>query len=311
MDAVVGDGDSDVSVFMGNGDGTFGPPTSYSTAAHVYDLAVGDFDVDGHDDIAACCSGTDRIYILCGDGSGGFTLHSSYDVVDCGGGSLVVADFDLNGADDVAIYSSSAPLRVLLNAGSGTPVHGSFSAAATAPGTVLLEWRVEALAGIRGFHVYRATSPDGPFARLTGDPLVADSHGSYEDATVWPETTFWYELRAVLTGGAEDAVGVRAVSATTPGRLLTALHLLGPNPFRSTTRLAFDVPDHAGAVSLAIYDVSGKLVRSLVRGEVERGRHPVVWDGKDDRGARVSSGVYFTRLVLGGDVRTAKLVVVR
>lgn len=68
-----------------------------------------------------------------------------------------------------------------------------------------------------------------------------------------------------------------------------------PNPFNPSTTIAFEV-DAAGHVDLSVYDSSGRLVRSLVSGELRSGRHTAVWDGRDDAGRSVASGVYFCKV---------------
>jgi flagellar hook assembly protein FlgD len=74
------------------------------------------------------------------------------------------------------------------------------------------------------------------------------------------------------------------------------LQAVMPNPFQARTVLAYDLA-RQGRVVLRIYDVSGRLVRSLVSGEVqEAGRHSVEWDGRDGAGAVTGAGLYFGRL---------------
>ena len=79
-----------------------------------------------------------------------------------------------------------------------------------------------------------------------------------------------------------------------------ALHQNAPNPFNPATELAFELPERAD-VELAVYDVSGRKVATLVEGAVEAGRHHVAWNGTDDAGRSVASGVYFFRLSRGGE----------
>jgi flagellar hook assembly protein FlgD len=67
-----------------------------------------------------------------------------------------------------------------------------------------------------------------------------------------------------------------------------------PNPFNATTKIDFRT--EGGDVNLAIYDITGSLVKTLVNGSLEAGSHSIVWDGKDNGGSDVSSGVYFYRL---------------
>ncbi len=73
-----------------------------------------------------------------------------------------------------------------------------------------------------------------------------------------------------------------------------AFRLVGntPNPFNPMTKIAFAVP-HEAQVSVRVYDVTGRLVRTLVDGTVEPGVHEVAWDGRSDHGESVGSGVYF------------------
>jgi len=72
-----------------------------------------------------------------------------------------------------------------------------------------------------------------------------------------------------------------------------------PNPFNPATEIRFDLAER-GSVRLEVYNVSGRLVRTLAKGEWNAGSHAVVWDGRDDDGAEVSSGVYFYRLQAAG-----------
>ena len=78
-----------------------------------------------------------------------------------------------------------------------------------------------------------------------------------------------------------------------------------PTPFQTRTAIAYDLP-RRGRVALRIFDISGRLVRSLVSGAVqEAGYHSIEWDGRDDAGTVAVPGLYFSRLEAGGasDVR--------
>ncbi len=65
-----------------------------------------------------------------------------------------------------------------------------------------------------------------------------------------------------------------------------------PNPFRQRTTVTFALPARSLS-SVRVYDVAGRLVRTLVEGHLDAGPHEIVWDGTDDAGRRVASGVYF------------------
>ncbi|MCL4708988.1 T9SS type A sorting domain-containing protein [bacterium] len=83
-----------------------------------------------------------------------------------------------------------------------------------------------------------------------------------------------------------------------------------PNPFNPSTKISFALPE-ASEVTLAIYNNSGQLVRMLISGQKAAGRHSVVWDAKDGRGATVASGVYLYMLKAGNFVAQRKLVLMK
>lgn len=73
-----------------------------------------------------------------------------------------------------------------------------------------------------------------------------------------------------------------------------------PNPARSATTLSVAMPQ-AGATSLEIYDISGRLVHTLVRGTLTPGQHQIDWEMRDDDGRLLRNGVYFAGLVVDGE----------
>jgi len=90
----------------------------------------------------------------------------------------------------------------------------------------------------------------------------------------------------------------------------SALHLPFPNPFNPQTVIRYDLPE-PGDVRLTIYDILGRVVRRLVEGKREGGYHRVTWDGRDDAGHPVASGVYLCRIVAGEYTSVRKMVLVR
>jgi flagellar hook assembly protein FlgD len=71
--------------------------------------------------------------------------------------------------------------------------------------------------------------------------------------------------------------------------------------------VAFDLPA-AGPASLEIFDVTGRRIRALVDGPLPAGSHALTWNGRDDHGSDVASGVYFVVLNAGGNTVRTKLV---
>jgi hypothetical protein len=84
-----------------------------------------------------------------------------------------------------------------------------------------------------------------------------------------------------------------------------------PNPFNPSTNIAFEVPDGGAQVSLQIYDVSGRLVRTLVDGYEPSGTRTVTWDGRNDEGQPMASGIYFSRMTAPEFSETTKMILVK
>jgi len=85
-----------------------------------------------------------------------------------------------------------------------------------------------------------------------------------------------------------------------------------PNPFNPSTTINYSVPEGASViVSLKVYDIRGRLVRTLADGSREPGTHTVLWDGTDESGQQASSGIYIYRLRAGDFVQTRKMVLLK
>jgi len=88
------------------------------------------------------------------------------------------------------------------------------------------------------------------------------------------------------------------------------LHQNAPNPFNPATSIPFSLAG-SGSVRLVIHDALGRTVRTLVNGPRAAGKHTVVWDGRDDSGREVSSGVYICRMRAGTFEKSIKMTFMR
>ncbi|MCX6133710.1 MAG: T9SS type A sorting domain-containing protein [Ignavibacteriales bacterium] len=88
------------------------------------------------------------------------------------------------------------------------------------------------------------------------------------------------------------------------------LHQNYPNPFNPTTTIQYDIP-HTGEVTIAIYDIQGRLIRSLANLTEQAGTHSVVWDARNDGGVNVSSGNYFCRVDFNHSFLVQKLLLLK
>ena len=110
-----------------------------------------------------------------------------------------------------------------------------------------------------------------------------------------------FVIGAVTTTGVGD----------TPVPESFALHANVPNPFNPITTIGYDVPAAGAQVNISVYDVAGRHVRTLIDEHRPAGVFSVPWNGEDDRGQRVASGVYFYRMRAGDFVETKKMVLLK
>lgn len=120
---------------------------------------------------------------------------------------------------------------------------------------------------------------------------VRDSQGH----TTWSNAIHTFILETGVAGGLPDEV---------------VLQQNYPNPFNESTTIRFGIPEPS-RVTVTIFDGQGRRVRRLVDGERERGYHPILWDGIDDRGGPVASGVYFVMMRSGTKKFVKRLVFLR
>jgi len=155
-----------------------------------------------------------------------------------------------------------------------------------------------------GYHVYRKVGSE-PWTRLTTNP---QNGISYLDQTIAFSNKFrgvWiqYHITTVVGGVESDPSQNRGMwgdplwrtaAQTTPLPEEFALHANVPNPFNPSTSIQYDLPEDS-RVTLVIYDLLGREVKSLVLGEVPAGYQIIRWNGTDATEKSVASGVYIYR----------------
>jgi hypothetical protein len=160
------------------------------------------------------------------------------------------------------------------------------------------------------FRIYRSETPG--FTPSPGDYVHGTTDSDWLD-TVPEGWKYYYKITAVDMGDNEsDPTGGTASAADGPSisdRL--ALYQNVPNPFNPTTVIRYDVPATVGKVTLRVYDVAGKLVRTLVDGVEKPGEKRVVWNGQNNHGNMVATGVYFYRMTAPGFTKTRKMVMLK
>jgi len=192
--------------------------------------------------------------------------------------------------------------------GGGVPVLFSrFGAEATESGA-RISWAMRSDEAMQSYTLFRRTGA-GAFAQVVSAPVVG-SNGTYLDRDVEAGQQYRYQLLIRTSQGDEFRSTVATVSIPAFDLTLGPNH---PNPFNPQTSIPYYLPASAGAVRvrLVVYDSAGHVVRVLVDESQSAGAHAAVWDGSNQDGSTVTSGLYFCVLQAGKEHRTQKMVLLK
>ena len=196
------------------------------------------------------------------------------------------------GPNQTVLHYLAAPVPTLI---------GSFVAAA-APFSVDLSWSVRDEASLSEFRIQRS---DGRATRAFR--AIAAASRSFRDDTVAPDADYEYILVAIDRDGSETYSP--PIRVTTSKAELT-LFPNAPNPFNPSTTIRYMLPSRE-RVRVTIYDVSGRLITTLVDRDQAAGSYDVEWKGLDAVGTRVSSGVYLVQIEAGKQSLSRKMVLLK
>jgi hypothetical protein len=335
--AVVNHDSRTFSVLLNNGDGTLSLSGTYPSGGFYTDpawLTGADFDADGDLDIAVVKNyfnlyfTASYVELFTNDGSGVFSPRETITLASTGTATTpIAADLDGDSDIDLAISGfviSSNKLSVLLNQGDGTfadPVgHSSAAGGRACAGDFDRDGDVD-------FAISKRAYGDAAYAVVlnNGDATFASAYTVYVGpdprGMTCGDFDFDTDLDIAVAIEGDDKVAVTSnnlnpttsVADQEPEVGITGLklHYTHPNPFGAMTRIAYDLPGPA-RVSIRVYDVSGRVIRTLRDGAShDAGQHAVNWNGRDGSGQRVAPGVYFCRIEADGTALTRRMVLLR
>jgi len=154
--------------------------------------------------------------------------------------------------------------------------------------------------------------------------LTAPPYVLHVDTQRLPDLGYFLFVTAISNDGSSNTIHFQHIIDNTGPSVPTSVNGRGtsempgtfvleqnyPNPFNPETAISYQLAA-ASDVEQAIFDLTGRRVRTLVRGQQNAGAHTVSWDGRDERGQAVASGVYFYRLVADGHVQVRRMVLLR
>ena len=174
---------------------------------------------------------------------------------------------------------------------------------------VTIRWSLLELDEDAGFRITRTSVHESTAPVIDDNPTLERVGLSfiYVDLDVDPGGAYEYLIEYSSEDGWQTLFESGTVSLpNVPFALLPNY----PNPFNPSTTITYSVAMH-GHVTLSIFDVSGKLVRTILNEEHVPGKYTIGWDGLNDQGHRAASGTYFCRLSAGKEAVTQKILLMR
>jgi len=199
------------------------------------------------------------------------------------------------------------------------PIPATLTASDSIQSQIEIHWVAVTHDNLLGYNVYRADWENGEFTKLNTTPL---QQLQYIDTGAPESTVVWYYVTAAFGNGVWTAesfasnidYGSRNVSSgiedtpQVPTDFFVSQNY--PNPFNPTTLITFGLPKD-GNIRVEVYNLLGQRVRTLLQGQEKAGYKTVKWDGKDDAGKGVSSGIYFYKVEAGNFHETKKMTLLR
>ncbi|MCB5287820.1 MAG: T9SS type A sorting domain-containing protein, partial [Candidatus Cloacimonetes bacterium] len=226
---------------------------------------------------------------------------------------------EING---IEAKSAKGTLTIRIDSDGTLPVElSSFTIALNGHHKAVLTWVTQSETGVSGFYIYRNSQKDLATADMISNLIPATNTSQqkiyvYTDKEPLSAGTHYYWLQVTDFDGSDSFHGPLNLvyggdDSQSPGMPnITVLKSVYPNPFNPSTTLSYGL-EKAESVKITIYNSRGQVVRSIDEGSKDAGYYDLIWNGDDDRGLSLPSGVYHIRMQAGDKTLTKKAVLMK
>ncbi len=210
----------------------------------------------------------------------------------------------------VEVYDQTYKVTRLWYLGITSVEMKSFTCSAAPYEGVTLRWQTANERDNLGFNVLRSRSENGVYEKINDKIVPANAGGeySYVDKTAVAGHRYYYKVEDINSSGQTNQHGPVMAEVPLPDSFELSQNY--PNPFNPTTTIRYQVPK-TSHVRLEIFNTNGQLIRTLMDGEVGAGFHTIVWDGRNENGLPVVSGIYYYRMISDGFAMTRKMALLK
>jgi hypothetical protein len=265
-------------------------------------------------------SANNFLHITANDDAGDNSLQAPNDVLNDDG-----SGWQLDAASPGALNASQSSGDIHL------PVELISFTAKAGDKQVILTWSTASEINNMGFILERAQEKYGSYTQIahykTHDALKASQNSSqqknyqYTDHYVYNDITYWYKLIDVDRNGRQTEKATLSAMPNANGHAFNPSadgytpqrYTLGqntPNPFNPSTIIRFNIPED-NFIKLSVYNLVGQKIKSLVQDWLPAGTHCIHWDGINEKGEKVPSGIYFYTLMCDQFFASKKMILTR
>jgi hypothetical protein len=178
---------------------------------------------------------------------------------------------------------------------------------------ILISWRTESEIDCAGFYVWRRSDGEGDYQKISTTFIASNGNSSsfqtysYLDRNVLEGVMYWYQIEEISVNGTGTFFGPVGVQNNRCEPAELTLFQNCPNPFNAVTRIDYHLP-RKGFITLCITNLLGQRVKSCISEDKTPGFHSVFWDGTDETGRQLGTGIYFIRLQSDHEIRMLKMM---
>lgn len=199
---------------------------------------------------------------------------------------------------------------------SSLPVQmGQMEAMAIAGEGINLTWYTLSSVNSAGFHVWRSSSEKGKYDRVSTSMIAGKGNSSskteykFLDRNISDGIDYWYQIEEISIEGRSEFFGPISVTGI-PLPTEYAMPQNFPNPFNPETTIKYELPE-LSEVSVRVYSLLGREVKTLVNKFQNAGRYSIKWNGTGEDGRRAPSGIYFVRIQAGSYSQIRKMTFIQ